>query len=92
MAPEKNDIKEMGEMLSHIVASMATLATKDDIAAIRAEMATKDDIAMVLNRISGLENVIDMQSDEERKKENLPARVTRIEHHLGFQPQPTQAA
>lgn len=41
MAAKETTLKEVGEMLAHVVEHMAT---KEDIADIRLEMATKDDL------------------------------------------------
>ncbi|MFY9735130.1 MAG: hypothetical protein WAL02_08345 [Rhodoplanes sp.] len=41
MAEKETTLKEVGEMLAHVVEHMAT---KEDIADIRREMATKDDL------------------------------------------------
>ena len=42
MAEKETTLKEVGEMLAHVVEHMAT---KEDIADIRREMATKDELA-----------------------------------------------
>ena len=46
---KKTTLKELGDMLSHVVKHMAT---KDDLADLRKEMATKDDIADVKSTLA----------------------------------------
>jgi hypothetical protein len=69
---KKTTLKELGEMLGHVVKYMAT---KDDIADLRREMATKDDI----NRLD-----TKMTKFEEREIDHALERIAAIEKHLGL--------
>jgi hypothetical protein len=76
MAAKETTLKEIGEMLEHVVKNMAT----------------KDDIARLVGRIDKLDAKIDrldtkVTKFEEReidKRKQLEVRVTTIEKHLGF--------
>ena len=72
---KKTTLKELGEMLGHVVKYMAT---KDDIADLRREMATKDDI----NRLDT--KLTEFEEREIDKRLQLEVRVTAIEKHLGL--------
>ena len=75
---KKTTLKEVGEMLGHIVRHMAT---KDDIK----NMATKDDIKKLDDRLAGVESKvsgIDRRLDAEamrRDEEKIPARLGKLE-------------
>jgi hypothetical protein len=75
MAPKKITLKELGEMLGHVVKHMAT---KDDIADLRKEMATKDDINRLDTKLTKFEE------HEIDKRLQLEVRVSAIEKHLGL--------
>jgi transcriptional regulator with XRE-family HTH domain len=52
MAPKKASLKEITEILAHVVKHMAT---KDDIADLRREMATKDNINRLDTKLTKFE-------------------------------------
>lgn len=89
MAVKKITLNELGQMLTHIVKSIADLATKEDIK----DMPTKDDVrevvreelkpietrlAAVEGKIAGIDRRLDAEAMR-RDDEKLPARVARIE-------------
>ena len=89
-AKKKNiTLNDLGEMLEHVVNSIADLATKEDIK----DMATKADIKKLDDRLAGVESKvagIDRRLDAEamrRDDEKLPTRVGKIEKHLGLDKQ-----
>jgi ribosome-interacting GTPase 1 len=49
---KKTTLKEIGDMLAHVVKHMAT---KEDIADIRREMATKEQLAALHTQVSSIE-------------------------------------
>ena len=49
---KKTTLKEIGDMLAHVVKHMAT---KDDIAEIRKEMATKQGVAALHKQVNSIE-------------------------------------
>jgi hypothetical protein len=84
---KKTTLKELGEMLAHVVKHMAT---KEDIADINIKMVTKDDLAeaveklddrltAVESKIGGIHNRID---DEALKRGNLETRVRSLVPNL----------
>jgi hypothetical protein len=75
MAPKKTTLKEIGEILAHVVKHMAT---KDDLADLRKEMATKDDINRLDTKLTKFEE------HEIDKRLQLEVRVSAIEKHLGL--------
>jgi len=82
-AAKETTLKEVGEMLEHVVKHMAT---KDDLA----DVATKDDIARLDGRIDWLGAKIDridvkltkFEESEIDKRKQLEVRVAAIEKHL----------
>jgi hypothetical protein len=72
---KKTTLKELGDMLSHVVKHMAT---KDDLADLRKEMATKDDINRLDTKLTKFEE------HEIDKRKQLEVRVSAIEKHLGL--------
>jgi hypothetical protein len=92
MAPKKTTLKELGEMLGHVVKHMAT---KDDIADVRKEMATKDDIADVKSTLADHTKILndhtrdlaiikkDLTTNLDKRLQ-LEVRVSAIEKHLGL--------
>jgi septal ring factor EnvC (AmiA/AmiB activator) len=95
MAPKKTTLKEIGEILAHVVKH---IATKDDIADLRREMATKDDIANLGGQLTNVERELksirrDLE-DLREKVENVSGfqkeidhaleRIAAIEKHLGI--------
>jgi hypothetical protein len=73
MAAKKTALKELGEMLGHVVKHMAT---KDDIADLRREMATKTDI----NRLDA--KLTKFEEHEIDKRLQLEVRVSHIEKKI----------
>jgi hypothetical protein len=72
---KKTTLKEIGEILAHVVKHMAT---KDDLADLRKEMATKDDITRLDTKLTKFEE------HEIDKRLQLDVRVSAIEKHLGL--------
>ena len=78
MSAKETTLKEVGEMLSHVVAHMATkedisnMATKEDIA----NMATKEDIANLTIHVLSIEQEL---KTIRRELENLREQVENIE-------------
>jgi methyltransferase-like protein len=72
---KKTTLKELGEMLAHVVKHMAT---KDDLADLRKEMATKEDINRLDTKLTKFEE------HEIDKRLQLEVRVSAIEKHLGL--------
>jgi hypothetical protein len=75
MAPKKTTLKEIAEMLAHVIKHMAT---KDDLADLRREMAMKDDINRLDTKLTKFEE------HEIDKRLQLEVRVSAIEKHLGL--------
>jgi hypothetical protein len=50
--PKKTTLKEIGEMLTHVVKHMAT---KDDIAEVRKDMATKGQVVALHTQVTSIE-------------------------------------
>jgi hypothetical protein len=93
-AKKKNiTLNDLGAMIEHVVKSMADFATKEDIADLRKDMATKADIKKLDDRLAGVESKvagIDRRLDAEamrRDDEKIPARIGKIEKHLGLDKQ-----
>ena len=96
MAAKEMTLKELGEMLTHVVEHMAT---KDAIADIRKRMATKSDIAALTEHVMSVErelNAIRRELNDLREKvENVTGfrneidhaleRIAVIEKHLGLE-------
>ena len=99
MTAKETTLKEMGEMLTHVINHMAT---KDDIASVKDEIATtkkelKGDIAAIGEQVTGIERevkAIRRDLDDLRDKvENVSGfrkeidhaleRIAAIEKHLG---------
>jgi hypothetical protein len=92
MAAKKTTLKELGEMIAHVVKHMAT---KEDIADINIKMVTKDDLAeaveklddrliAVESKIGGIHNRID---DEALKCRDLETRVRSVVPNLPPHPE-----
>jgi hypothetical protein len=95
MGGKETTVKELGEMLTHVVDHMAT---KDDIVDLRKTMATKDDIGNLAGQLTSAEhelksirrdlddlrekvgNVIGFQKEIDHALE----RIAAIEKHLGI--------
>ena len=95
MAAKETTLKELGEMLAHVVERMTT---KDDIVDLRKTMATKEDIANLAGQLTSVErelksirrdlddlrekveNVIGFQKEIDHALE----RIAAIEKHLGI--------
>jgi hypothetical protein len=89
---KKTTLKELGEMLGHVVKHMAT---RDDIADLRKEMATKGDIADVKSTLADHTKILnehtrdlaviknDVTSNLDKRLQ-LEVRVSAIEKHLGL--------
>jgi hypothetical protein len=83
---KKITLKELADMLAHVVKHMAT---KDDIADLRKEMATKEDLAAVETRLDRRIEKLDtkltkFEEHEIDKRLQLEVRVSAIEKHLGL--------
>jgi hypothetical protein len=85
MTAKETTLKEIGEMLTHVVERMAA---KDDLA----EMATKEDISRLDDRFDQVDTKIERldtkptkfeESEIDRRKQ-LEVRVATIEKHLGI--------
>jgi len=79
MVAKETTIEEIGEMLAHVVANMAT---KDDIA----NMATKSDIAKLFEQLASIERELksvrrDLEEIKE-KVENVIGYRKEIDHAL----------
>ena len=95
MAAKETTLKELGEMLAHVVEHMTT---KDDIVDLRKTMATKEDIANLAGQLTSVERElksIRRDLDDLREKvENVTGfqkeidhaleRIAAIEKHLGI--------
>jgi hypothetical protein len=89
---KKTTLKELGDMLSHVVKHMAT---KDDLADLRKEMATKDDIADVKSTLADHTKILndhtrdlaiikkDLTTNLDKRLQ-LEVRVSAVEKHLGL--------
>jgi hypothetical protein len=74
MAPKKTTLKEIGEMLAHVVKHMAT---KDDLAAVETRLD---------RRIEKLDTKLTKFEEREiDKRLQLEVRVSAIEKHLGLE-------
>jgi hypothetical protein len=85
MAAKNTTLKELGEMLAHVVKHMAT---KDDLAELETRLDTKIDT--VKSNLSGQINRIDtkltkFEEHEIDKRLQLEVRVATIEKHLGLE-------
>lgn len=88
---KKMTLTEVGQMLTHVVKHMAT---KEDIQELRDEMATKSELKNLADKVKDLGDEMHMKLDGinrcldteamERREQNLPARVTRVEKHLSM--------
>ncbi len=91
---KKITLNELGDMMTHVVAHMAT---KEDIADIRNEMATKAELAEVKNTMATASELAILRRDVEEIKEKVHShdgfakeidhtlsRVVIIEKHLGL--------
>jgi hypothetical protein len=72
---KENTLKELGEMLEHVVKNMAT---KDDVEELRQEV--KNGFTGVNSKIDGVHNRIDEELD---KRKQLEVRVSRLEEKVG---------
>ena len=87
MAPKKTTLKELGDMLAHVVKHMAT---KDDIARLNSRVDKLDaKIDSAESNLAGKINLLDSKLGkfEEReidKRLQLEVRVSAIEKHLGL--------
>jgi hypothetical protein len=92
MAAKKTTIKELGEMLAHVVKHMAT---KDDLSELETRLDGRIDkldarLTGVESNLSGQINRIDtrltkFEEHEIDKRLQLEVRVTTIEKHLGLE-------
>jgi septal ring factor EnvC (AmiA/AmiB activator) len=64
MGAKETTLKEVGEMLAHVVAHMAT---KDDLAEIRAEMATKEELAATNKELKSFRQELNDFREETRQ-------------------------
>jgi hypothetical protein len=80
MAPKKTTLKEIGEMLSHVVKHMAT---KDDLAAVETRLDHRiDKLDAKLDRLDT--KLTKFEEHEIDKRKQLEVRVSAIEKHLGL--------
>jgi hypothetical protein len=80
MAAKKTTLKELGEMLAHVVKHMVT---KDDLA--EAVEKLDDRLTAVESKIGGIDTKLTkFEESEIDKRLQLEVRVTTIEKHLGF--------
>lgn len=70
--------------LEHILTTLPTLATKEDIAQIRAEMATKEDL-LKLPKLEEIREIVTNANQAVLKEvDGLRVRMNRVENHLGL--------
>jgi hypothetical protein len=91
MAPKKTSLKEIADMLAHVVKHMAT---KDDLAAVEKRLDRRIDklaakIDSVESNLAGKVNRLDTKLTEFEEREihkrlQLEVRVSAIEKHLGL--------
>jgi hypothetical protein len=91
MAPKKTSLKEIGDMLAHVVKHMAT---KDDLAAVKTRLDRRIDkldanIDSVEFNLAGKIYRLDtkltkLEEREIDKRLQLEVRVSAIEKHLGL--------
>jgi hypothetical protein len=91
MAPKKTTLKEIGEILAHVVKHMAT---KDDLAAVEKRLDRRIDkldakIDSVESNLAGKIKRLDtkltkFEEHEIDKRLQLEVRVSAIEKHLGL--------
>jgi prefoldin subunit 5 len=80
MAAKKTTLKELGEMLAHIVKHMAT---KDDLAAAESRLDGRiDKLDAKIDRIDT--KLTKFEEHEIDKRKQLEVRVTTIGKHLGL--------
>ena len=80
MAPKKTSLKELGEMLAHVVKHMAT---KDDLAALETRLDRRaDKLDVKLDRMDA--KLTMFEESEIDKRLQLEVRVSNIEKHLGI--------
>jgi dynactin complex subunit len=80
MAPKKTTLKEIGEMLAHVVKHMAT---KDDLAAVETRLDRRiDKLDAKLDRLDT--KLTKFEEHEIDKRKQLEVRVSAIEEHLGL--------
>jgi hypothetical protein len=80
MAPKKITLKELGEMLAHVVKHMAT---KDDLAAVETRLDRRiDKLDAKLDRLDTKLTKFDEREIDKRLQ--LEVRVSAIEKHLGL--------
>jgi prefoldin subunit 5 len=91
MAPKKTGLKEIGDMLAHVVKHMAT---KDDLAAVETRLdrridkldakidSVESNLAWKINRLDT--KLTKFEEREIDKRLQLEVRVSAIEKHLGL--------
>jgi xanthosine utilization system XapX-like protein len=80
MAPKKTTLKEIGEMLAHVVKHMAT---KDDLAGVETRLDRRiDKLDAKLDRLDA--KLTKFEEREIDKRLQLEVRVSSIEKHLGL--------
>lgn len=83
MAAKETTLKEIGEMLEHVVKHMAT---KDDLAALEARLDGRiDTLDAKVDRLDT--KLTKFEEREIDKRKQLEVRVTKIEKHLGLDKQ-----
>jgi hypothetical protein len=80
MAPKKTSLKEIADMLAHVVKHMAT---KDDLAAVEKRLDRRiDNLDAKLDRLDT--KLTKFEEHEIDKRLLLEVRVSAIEKHLGL--------
>jgi dynactin complex subunit len=81
MTAKKTTLKELGEMIAHVVKHMAT---KDDLAAVESRLDGRiDQLDAKIDRIDT--KLTKFEENEIDKRLQLEVRVTTIEKHLGLE-------
>ena len=82
MMAKEPSLTELGDMLTHIVAHMAT---KEDLTELREELRSEveDTRVELRGKIDGINRRLDTDAIQ-RTDNNMPARMEAIEKHLGL--------
>jgi hypothetical protein len=85
MAPKKTTLKEVGDMLSHVVEHMAT---KTDVREIVAEELApiKDELKQVARDLEKLKDDVQNIFGYRKEIDHAFERIAAIEKHLGLKP------
>ena len=78
---KKTTLKELGEMLAHVVKHMAT---KDDLAAVETKLGKRiDQLDSKVDRLDT--KLTKFEENEIDKRKQLEVRVSTVEKHLGLE-------